>query len=39
MEQFLCPLCKQEVTKTVFEKITGVWHEKEKRLPYLPIIR
>jgi hypothetical protein len=32
MEQFLCPLCKQEVTKIVFEKITGIWQEKEKRM-------
>lgn len=35
MEQFHCPLCKQEVTKIVFEKITGVWEEKEKRLATL----
>ncbi len=37
MEQFFCPLCRQEVTKIVFEKITGVWQEKEKRLATLKI--
>ncbi len=35
MEQFFCPLCRQTVTKIVFEKITGVWEEKEKRLASL----
>jgi hypothetical protein len=35
MESYLCPLCKQEVTKSLFEKITGVWEEKEKRLAAL----
>lgn len=35
MEQFYCPLCKQQVNKLVFEKITGVWEEKEKRLASL----
>ena len=32
MESYLCPLCKQEVSKSIFEKITGIWDEKEKRL-------
>ncbi len=32
MESYLCPLCKQEVSRSIFEKITGVWQEKEKRL-------
>jgi len=35
MEQFYCPLCKQEVTRAVFERITGIWQEKEKRLSAL----
>lgn len=35
MEAYLCPLCKQEVSKTIFEKITGIWDEKEKRLEAL----
>ena len=37
MEQFFCPLCQQAVTKTIFEKITGVWEEKEKRLASLKV--
>lgn len=32
MESYICPLCKQEVSKSIFEKITGIWDEKEKRL-------
>src|SRR5689334_6519533 len=32
METYICPLCKQEVLKSIFEKITGIWDEKEKRL-------
>lgn len=35
MSSYLCPLCKQEVSKMLFEKITGVWDEKEKRLQAL----
>ena len=35
MEAYLCPLCKQEVTKAIFEKITGIWDGKEKRLEAL----
>lgn len=35
MEAYLCPLCKQEVSKAIFEKITGIWDEKEKRLEAL----
>lgn len=27
-----CPLCKQEVTKELYEKITGLWSAKEKAL-------
>ena len=37
MEQFYCPLCKQEVTRVVFEKITGIWQEKERRLSALKV--
>ncbi|HMN00761.1 MAG TPA: DUF2130 domain-containing protein [Anaerolineales bacterium] len=32
MESYICPLCKQDVSKSIFEKITGIWDEKEKRL-------
>jgi len=35
MSQFYCPLCKQEVTKTLYEKITGIWKEKEQKLAVL----
>jgi hypothetical protein len=35
MEAYLCPLCKQEVSKAIFEKITGIWGEKERRLEAL----
>ena len=35
MEAYVCPLCKQEVSKAIFEKITGIWDEKEKRLEAL----
>jgi hypothetical protein len=35
MEAYLCPLCKQEVSKAIFERITGIWDEKEKRLEAL----
>jgi len=32
MDKYFCPLCKQEVSRTLYEKITGVWLEKEQRL-------
>jgi len=32
MPQYFCPLCKQEVSRVLYEKITGVWKEKESRL-------
>jgi paraquat-inducible protein B len=35
MEAYLCPLCKQQVSQAIFEKITGIWDEKEKRLKAL----
>jgi hypothetical protein len=35
MGAYFCPLCKQEVSKTLYEKITGVWQEKEKKLAVL----
>ncbi len=35
MEAYLCPLCKQQVSQAIFEKITGIWDEKEKRLKVL----
>jgi len=35
MAQYNCPLCKQEVSKTLYEKITGVWQEKEQKLAAL----
>ncbi len=30
MESYLCPLCKQEVSRSIFEKITGVGKKKKK---------
>lgn len=35
MAKYYCPLCKQEVSKTLYEKITGLWQEKEKKLAAL----
>lgn len=35
MSEYYCPLCKQEVSRSLYEKITGVWQEKEKRLASL----
>jgi hypothetical protein len=35
MAKYYCPLCKQEVSKTLYEKITGIWQEKEKKLAAL----
>lgn len=32
MTQYYCPLCKQEVSRVLYEKITGVWEEKEEKL-------
>lgn len=32
MSNYTCPLCNQTVTKSLYERITGVWKEKEKRL-------
>jgi hypothetical protein len=29
-EQLVCPLCKQPVSKSVYDKITGIWVEKQK---------
>lgn len=29
MERFHCPLCKQAVSKHLFEKITGIWKERK----------
>jgi len=37
MSENFCPLCKQVVSKALYEKITGVWQEKEKRLADLKI--
>ncbi len=37
MTGYSCPLCRQEVSRTLYEKITGVWQEKEKRLANLKI--
>ena len=34
MSQY-CPLCEQEVSKALYEKITGIWKEKEKHLAVL----
>jgi len=32
---FKCPLCGQTVTKVLYEKITGIWKEKEKQMSSL----
>lgn len=32
MSKYQCPLCKQEVSKALYEKITGIWQEKERKL-------
>ncbi|OGS09032.1 MAG: hypothetical protein A2270_04375 [Elusimicrobia bacterium RIFOXYA12_FULL_51_18] len=37
MSKYTCPLCKQDVTKSLYEQITGVWKEKEKRLADLKL--
>ncbi len=35
MENLKCPLCGQNVTKSLYEKITGIWKEKEKQMSSL----
>lgn len=35
MPKYNCPLCKQEVSKKLYEEITGIWQEREKRLKAL----
>jgi hypothetical protein len=35
MSQYFCPLCKQTVSRALYEKITGVWQEKEEKLASL----
>lgn len=30
MGSYCCPLCEQEVSKELYERITGIWQEKEK---------
>jgi hypothetical protein len=35
MTQYYCPLCKQEVSRVLYEKITGIWKEKETKLAEL----
>ncbi|MGJ4790085.1 hypothetical protein [Leptospira koniambonensis] len=37
MSQYCCPLCNQEVTRAMFEKITGIWDAKEKSLKQLKL--
>ncbi len=32
LQKYHCPLCEQTVSKAVFERITGIWREKERRL-------
>jgi hypothetical protein len=32
MSKYYCPLCKQEVSRILYEKITGIWQEKESKL-------
>ena len=31
MSQLVCPLCKQPVSKSLYDKITGIWSEKQKQ--------
>ena len=35
MSKYACPLCGQDVTKSIYEKITGIWQEKEKQMQAL----
>ena len=35
VEQLVCPLCKQPVSKRLYDSITGVWDAKEKELKKL----
>jgi hypothetical protein len=35
MSKYQCPLCKQEVSKALYEKITGIWQEKERQMANL----
>jgi len=35
MPKYNCPLCKQEVSKKLYEEITGIWKEKEIKLKEL----
>lgn len=35
MSRFECPLCHQAVSQSLYEKITGIWKEKEKKLEEL----
>ncbi len=35
MGKYQCPLCKQEVSKALYEKITGIWQDKEKQMAKL----
>jgi len=35
MGNFKCPLCGQDVSKNLYEKITGIWKEKEKQMSAL----
>jgi len=32
MGEYRCPLCDQPVSKELYEKITGIWKEKEQKL-------
>ena len=35
MSGYECPLCHQSVSQSLYEKITGIWKEKEKKLEEL----
>ncbi len=35
MQDFRCPLCKQQVSQKLYDEITGLWKEKEKQLKAL----
>ncbi len=35
MAEYKCPLCEQSVSKQLYEKITGIWKEKEQQMKAL----
>lgn len=37
MPVFNCPLCKQQVSQSVYERITGIWQERQRQLADLKV--